>query len=194
MPIVILVLGLVLLLGAHMVPTRPALRGQLVGRFGQTGYAGLFAIASLGGLVLVVWGYGAARSAGLTGSLMLYDPPAWTRHLVALLMIPVFPLLAATGSTSRIRTVVKHPMLVAVKLWAVAHLIANGSVPDVILFGSVLAWAVVDRISVKRRGAQTPPAVAGWTQRDTIAVVVGLALYLAFVFRLHLWLIGVSPV
>ena len=115
MPILLLVLGLVLFLGAHTVPTRPALRGALVGRFGQTGYAALFAIASLGGLVLIVWGYGAARSAVLTGAMMLYNPPASTRPLIALPRIPVFPLLAATGSTAPARTRAKHPRRAGLK-------------------------------------------------------------------------------
>ena len=109
-------------------------------------------------------------------------------------MIPVFPLLFAAYLPGRIKAAVKHPMLTAIKLWALAHLLANGTLPDLLLFGGLMAFAVFDRISVKRRGVAPSAPVAGWTAGDGIAVVAGLALYGAFVWRLHLWLIGVSPV
>lgn len=187
----ILILGLVIFIGAHLVPTRPALKASLVGRVGAGGYKGAFSLASLLGLVLIVWGYGLARS---EGAFVLWDAPVWTRHLAATLMIPVFPLLFATYLPGRIKAAVKHPMLTAVKLWALSHLIANGTVPDLLLFGGLLAYAVFDRISVKRRGVPNPAPVAGWTRNDTIALVGGLVVYVAFVLRLHVWLIGVSPV
>ncbi|MEJ1158503.1 NnrU family protein [Prosthecomicrobium sp. N25] len=185
----LLVLGLFLFLGAHTLPMSRDRRAGLVARLGEGGYKGLFTALSLAGLVLIVWGYGQARA---EGALLLWDPPRWTRHLAALLLVPVFPLLAVGKRDGFIRGTVKHPMLTAVKLWAAAHLIANGTLPDVLLFGSFLAWAVVDRISVKRRGEPNPPR-SPWTRGDTIAVVAGLALYAAFAWRLHLWLIGVSP-
>jgi uncharacterized membrane protein len=186
----LLVLGLVLFLGAHTLPILRDRRAGLIDRLGQGGYRGLFTALSLAGLVLIVWGYGAARS---EGALVLWDPPRWTRHLAATLMIPVFILLAVPRRPGYIRALVKHPMLLAVKIWATAHLVANGTLPDLLLFGGFLAWAVVDRISVKRRGEPNPPP-SPWTRGDTVAVLAGLVLYGAFVWRLHLWLIGVSPV
>lgn len=187
----LLVLGLAIFLGIHLVPTRPDLRARFVKRFGEGGYKALFSAASLAGLVLIVWGYGAARAAG---AVVLWDPPVFTRHLAATLLIPVFPILFAAYLPGRIKATLKHPMLTAVKLWALAHLIANGTLPDLVLFGGFLGYAVFDRISVKRRGLPEPAPVVGWTRNDTLAVGFGLAVYLAFVVRLHLWLFGVSPV
>ena len=98
------------------------------------------------------------------------------------------------GLPGRIRTITKHPMLVATKIWALAHLLANGSLADVILFGSFLVWAVADRISLKRRSPLSVPSLPSSRVNDAIAVVLGLALYLAFIFGVHAWLFGVSPI
>lgn len=185
-----LVIGLLAFVGAHLVPAVPSLRGAVEARGGAGGRRILVSVLSAIGLALMIYGYGAARA---EGALVLWDPPRWTRHLAATLLIPVFPLLIATYVPGRIKAAVKHPMLTAVKLWALAHLVANGTLPDVLLFGGLLAWAVFDRISVKRRGLPNPPA-SPWTSGDTVAVVAGLALYGLTVWRLHLWLIGVSPV
>lgn len=184
----ILIAGLVLLLGAHSVGivSRDA-RAALVARMGEGAYKGLASVLSLIGLVLVVYGYGLARE----NPVPVWDPPTWTRHLSALLMLFVFPLLFAAYLPGRIKAAVKHPMLAALKIWAFAHLLANGTLADLVLFGSVLAWAVVDRISVKRRGPLAP--VAGKAANDLAAVGLGLAVYLLFAFWLHAWLFGVAP-
>ena len=125
---------------------------------------------------------------------VLYWTPTWLRHLALLLLVPVFPLLLAAYLPGRIQTTVKHPMLAAIKLWAVAHLLANGMLADVLLFGTFLVWAVVDRISLKRRAPRPVPGAQPSKMNDLIAVVGGLALYVAFILWLHLWLIGVAPI
>ena len=191
---VVLVIGLVLFLGVHSTRiVAPDFRARFIAQRGEGAWKGLYSIVSLIGFVLIVWGYGLSR----LDPVVLYVPPEWLRHVSLLIMLPVFILLAAAYLPGHIKARAKHPMLVAVKLWALAHLIANGTLADLLLFGAVLAWAVVDRISVKRRpveapghGASAPPSA----RNDAIAVVVGLALYVAFVLFLHRWLIGVSPI
>ncbi|GAB4562415.1 MAG: NnrU family protein [Rhizobacter sp.] len=185
----LLVLGLVLFLGMHSVAiVAPAWRDAQAAR-NEKLWKGVYALVSLVGFGLLVYGYGLARQSPL----VLYTPPAGMRHLVMLLMLPVFPLLLAAYLPGRIKTLTKHPMLVATKLWALSHLLVNGTLADVLLFGGFLAWAVAERISLKRRVARpvlgAPPSAAN----DAIAVVVGLALYGLFVWQAHTWLIGVSP-
>jgi len=185
-----LILGLALFLGVHSIGIlAPAWRDRTAARLGQGPWMGLYSLASLLGLVLIVWGYGQAR----LDPTALYAPPLWTRHLALLLMVPVFPLLLATYLPGRIQAAVGHPMLAAVKLWAFAHLLANGNVADVILFGAFLVWAAADRISLKGRTAPVVPGAAAGKANDWIALVAGLALYVAFLGGVHLWLIGVSP-
>jgi uncharacterized membrane protein len=187
----VLIIGLVLFLAAHSVSiVNEPWRNKMVARLGEAPWQGLYALVSLAGFVLIVWGYGMARQAPV----VLYVPPVWMRHVTLLLMIPVFPLLLAAYLPGRIKTAAKHPMLAAVKLWAFAHLLANGMLADVVLFGSFLAWAVVDRISLKRRVPRLVPGAPPSKLNDVIAVVGGLVLYVAFVLWLHLWLIGVSPI
>lgn len=186
----LLILGLVLFLGAHFLPMATQLRGNLVARLGENGYRGLMALASLAGLVLIVWGYGLARR----DPVILWHPPFWTAHIAWSLMAIAFVLVVAAYIPGKIREKLRHPMLAGVKIWAFAHLIANGTLADLVLFGAVLAWAVIDRISLKKREAAGLVAVTGGPVRnDVIAVVVGLAVYAAFLLYLHEWLIGVAP-
>ena len=186
-----LILGLVIFLGVHSVEIfSPTFRSRAVARLGEGPYKGLYSLLAIVGFVLLVWGYGVARQ----DPVLLYAPPIWVRHLTLLLMLPVFPLLFAAYLPGRIKTATKHPMLASVKIWAFAHLLANGMLADVLLFGGFLAWAVVDRISVKRRAVVRPvPGPPPGKLNDVIAVVGGLAVYVAFVFGLHTWLIGVPP-
>lgn len=185
----VLVLGLVIFFGVHSLSiVSRSTRDRLAARLGPSGWRAAYSVASIVGLVLIVWGYGLAREAPV----VVWDPPVFTRHIAATLMIFVFPILFATFLPGRIKAAMKHPTLVAVKIWAFAHLIANGTLADVLLFGSFLAWAVADRISVKRRGA-AQPAVAGPARNDLMAVGFGLAAYVLFAFVLHAWLFGVSP-
>jgi uncharacterized membrane protein len=182
-----LVAGLVIFFGMHSIRIiAPSWRDGMVERLGPLGWKAVYSLASLAGFVLLVSGYGAAR----LEPVLLYQPPVWMRHLTMLLMLPVFPLLLSAYLPGRIKAAVKHPMLTATKAWALAHLLSNGMLADVLLFGSFLLWAVVDRISVGRRTPATP-VVAGPVRNDVIAVIAGLALYFVFVAWAHRSLIGV---
>ena len=189
----VLLAGLVIFLGVHCVSiVAPAWRVAQVARRGELAWKGVYSLVSALGLVLIVVGYGLARREPV----VLYVPPAGMRHLALLLMLPVFPLLFAAYLPGRIRRAAKHPMLLAVKLWALAHLLANGTLADVLLFGGFLAWAIVDRISVKRRPpaeAHRAPAAPARPANDAIALTAGLALYGLFIAGGHRWLTGVSP-
>lgn len=190
----LMIVGLVVFLGMHSVPIATGLHGTLEARLGARGYRLVFTALSVVGLIAIIWGFGIWKYQ--QGSAILYVPPVWMAHIALLLMAISFVLLAAAHGKSHIRKRVKHPMLVAVKIWAFAHLLANGAVADVVLFGAFLAWAVADRISVKRReraGRLTPAAFEPTVKGDVIAVGTGLIVYVLFVWKLHLWLIGVSP-
>jgi len=185
-----LILGLVLFLGMHSVSiVAPAWRDAQAARFGDLPWKGIYAVISIVGVAMLVTGFGMARHSPV----VLYTPPAWGRHVTALLMLPVFPLFLATYLPGRIKTAAKHPTLVSVKLWAVAHLIANGTLADVLLFGGFLAWAVADRISMKHRVQRPLPGAPAGPANDLIVIVVGLVLYGFFVAWGHRWLFGVSP-
>ena len=189
----VLVVGLVIFLGVHSVSiVAPGWRTATVARLGERPWKGLYSLASAVGLALIIVGYGMARK----DPVVLYTPPAALRHLALVLMLPVFPLLFAAYLPGRIRAAAKHPFLLAVKFWALAHLLANGMLADVLLFGGFLAWAVADRISVKRRpAAQTHevPAAPPRAANDAIALIGGLVVYAVFIIWAHRWIIGVSP-
>lgn len=182
-----LVAGLLIFFGAHSVRIfAPAWRDAMVSRLGAGGWKAVYSVVSIAGFVLIVGGYAQAR----LEPFVLYLPPAGLRHLTALLMLPVFPLLLAAYLPGRIKGAVKHPMLAATKAWALSHLLANGMLADVLLFGSFLVWAVLDRISAGKRPAPVATAT-GSLRNDVIAVVGGLVLYAVFVKWAHLRLIGV---
>lgn len=188
-----LIVGLVLFLGVHSVSiVSRSGRDRLVQRLGEGPWKGVYSLIALVGFVLIIYGYAQARETPV----LLYTLPTGFRHLAALLMLPVFILLAAAYLPGRIQRMAKHPMLLAVKFWALSHLLAQsatgGTLADVLLFGGFLAWAVADRISVKRRGVAAPQA-KGSAVNDVIAVVVGLAVYVLFVVWAHAWLFGVRP-
>lgn len=188
----LLILGLVLFLGTHSVQiAAPALRERAIAGGGGTRAWMLSYMAISGiGLVLVIIGYGMARH----DAPLLYHPPTALRHLTLLVMLPVFPLLIATYLKGRIGQLLGHPMLIATMLWAVAHLMANGNLADVLLFGSFLVWAALDWQSLLRReSSASPRAGANWGRNDAIAIIVGLAIYLAFIGGVHALLVGVSP-
>ena len=188
-----LIIGLVLFLGVHSVRIfAPDFRKTQIDVRGLNAWKGIYSVVSLIGFVILVWGYGIARQ----DPVVFWVAPLWMSHLVALLMIPVMILLVASQvPAGRIKAAVKHPQLLAVKIWAVAHLLVNGDLASVVLFGAFLAWAVVDRISEKKRlrAGITSNPVAGPVKWDVISVVGGLVLYVLFVAFLHKWLIGVSP-
>jgi uncharacterized membrane protein len=184
----VLLLGLLLFLGAHSVSiVNDAWRNRMAAKLGERAWQGLYALVSVAGFVLIVWGYGLARNEPV----VLYVPPAWLHMVAVVLLVPVFPLLLAAYLPGRIQAATRHPMLAATKLWAFAHLLANGMLADVLLFGAFLAWAVLDRISMKNRTQRPIPRLPPGRANDLIAVAGGLALYAAFVLWLHGWLIGV---
>ena len=187
-----LVLGLALFLGIHSLSifARP-LRDRLVQRLGEIGFKIVYSLVALAGFLLIIRGYGAAR----LDPTVLYVPPDWTRHLTMLLMLVVFPGFLATYFPGRISDALKHPTLVAVKAWALSHLLVNGTLAAVILFGAFRAWAVIDRISVKRRSATSAaPSFPRRGINDFVVVIGGLAAYAAFAFWLHPAWIGVSVI
>lgn len=186
-----LLLGLVIFLGVHSVSiVNDPWRNRMVAEMGEWPWKSLYTLVSIAGFVLIVLGYGLARQ----DPVVLYTPPAWLHPVAMVLLIPVFPLLLAAYLPGRIRTAAKHPMLAATKLWAVAHLLANGMLADVFLFGAFLVWAVLDRVSIKRRTPRPIPTLPPSRANDILAVTGGLALYAAFVLWLHGWLIGVPLV
>jgi uncharacterized membrane protein len=183
------ILGLVVFLGTHVFVTMRDHRAAVVARIGEWRYRGLFSLVSIVGIVLIGYGFAAYRAAG---PIMMWYPPGWTRHIVVALMWPASICVAAAYIPGNIKRVLKHPMLVGVKTWAFAHLCANGDLGGIILFGSVLAWAVYDRITLKhRKDAGAPPIPVGGAKNDIIAIVVGTIIYLALGFVFHPVVIGV---
>ncbi|TLD47301.1 MAG: hypothetical protein FAZ92_00441 [Accumulibacter sp.] len=188
----LLILGLATFLGVHSTRIfAEEFRNAQVAKLGLNGWKAVYSIASIAGFVLIVVGYGEARMAPV----VVWSPPLWTQHVAALLTIPAFILLAAAYVPgTRIKRAVGHPMVAAVKVWAFAHLISNGTLADFLMFGSFLAWAILDYASARRRDrAAGTEYVAGPMSRDLTAVVVGLAAWAAFSSWLHVWLIGVRP-
>jgi uncharacterized membrane protein len=188
----ILILGLIIFIGAHAFTMARQPRAQAILRLGEGPYKGLYSLVSLIGLVLIVWGFGQYRAGGY---IQVWNPPVWTRHIAIPLVWVAFVAFAAAYLPGRIRRTLKHPMLAGLKIWALAHLLANGDLGSILLFGALLAWAVVARISTKRRDEVLDhggPAAApvGW-RNDILAIVIGTALYLVFLIWLHPLLIGV---
>ncbi len=182
----LLVVGIVVFLGIHLLPTVPNLRERLIARLGQNGYRAMFSVLSIAGFALLVWGFATAPV------IQVWSPPAWTRWVAIVLMLPAFIFLVAAYVPGRIKAAVKHPFLVAIKTWALAHLIANGDLASIILFGSFLAYAVYDRIALKGRKPTEliGAAAAGGPRNDLIAVVLGVLFYVVFLVWLHPLLIG----
>ena len=184
-----LVLGLVLFLGMHSISIfAEGFRDRMAAK-SLLGWRAFYSLISLAGFILVVRGYADAR----LDPTILYAPPVWLKHLASLLLLPVFVLFLAPYLPGRIKTATRHPQLVAVKLWALAHLLVNGTLADVVLFGSFLAWAVVDRISFKRRTPRTVTPVKASGMNDVILIVFGLAAYAGFALWAHAAWIGIAP-
>lgn len=188
----ILLTGLLIFFACHTFRwLTPYYRDRLISLLGMRGYKALYSVISLIALIFIVWGYSLSRA----DPVLLWLPPIWTRHLAALLMLPAMILLIATylpGTYLKAR--LHHPMLLAVKTWALAHLISNGTLADVILFGSFLIWAIAGFIYCRRednlKGFSAPP---GRVRRDMLALFSGVFLYFVFTFYLHELLIGVRP-
>ena len=182
----LLIVGIAVFLGVHLLPTAAGLRAEVASKLGENGYKIAFSLLSLASLALLIYGYAKAPS------VQVWSPPEWTRFVAIVLMLPAFIFLVAAYVPGRIRSRLKHPFLVAIKTWALAHLLANGDLASMILFGSFLAYAVYDRITLKHR---RPSSVVGLEgpekpQNDVIAIVLGTVLYAVFLVWLHPFLIG----
>jgi uncharacterized membrane protein len=189
MGLAIEIVGLVLFLGAHVFVSLRGRRDAMIKTIGRGPYLGLFSLVAVVGLLLI--GYGFARYRA-EGTIPIWYPPAWTRHIVVAAMWPASIAVVAAYIPGDIKRVFKHPMLVGDKIWAAAHLCANGDLGGIILFGAVLAWAVYDRISLKRRSDPgAPPIPIGGRRNDVIAIIVGTILFLALGFAFHPFVIGV---
>jgi uncharacterized membrane protein len=185
----ILIIGLILFFTLHSLAIfAPRWREKKRQQWGRGAWRWIYSLGSLITVGLITWGYSQAR----LSPIVVYLPPAWAKHVTALLMFAVFPLLYATFLPCGIRRVLKYPDLVAIKLWAVAHLLANGMLADIILFGSFLGWAVINRISLKRR-IRLIPSGARSEFNDLVAIIAGLVTYLLVLFYLHYKVIGVVP-
>ncbi len=192
----LLIVGLALFIGVHSLSIiAPQIKPKVVASIGELPWKGLYSIASLAGFIALLWGYGDAR----LDPQIIYLPAPWLRHVALLLLLFVFPLLLATYLRGHIKQRLKHPTLIAVKVWAFSHLLANGMLADIVLFGAFLSWAVVLLIVNKRRAraaaldtASTP--LSATIAHDFASVIGGLVLYIVFVLWLHKSLIGVAPV
>jgi uncharacterized membrane protein len=190
--LLVMMLGLVLLLGGHGLTAQRELRARIISSSGEGAYKAGYALVALLGLVLTIWGFAEYRA---TGWIDVWRPPTAFKHITVALMLPAVILVVASYIRGRIYTALKHPMLAGVKLWAAAHLLANGDLGSIILFGSFLAWAVYDRISLKHRAdSGAPPIPVGGLGNDLIAVAVGCVAYLALAFVFHPVVIGVAVV
>ena len=184
----LLVLGLLIFLSTHIFVSFRDARADVIARMGLHTYRAVFTLVSIFGLVLIVWGYGQYRAHEW---IQLWSPPAFMRHITIGLMLFATIFIVAVFIPSHIKTRLKHPMLAGIKTWAFAHLLSNGDLGSILLFGTFLAWGVYARIAAKRRGDLGPQAAsAGWTN-DAIVVVVGIVVYLALGYAFHPVAIGV---
>jgi uncharacterized membrane protein len=188
---IMLLMGLALFIGAHTFATFRADRAAVIEQVGENRYKGLFSLVAGVGLVLIIWGFILYRREGY---ISVWEPPVWMRHVAILIMWFSFVMLAASHAKGgRIRGWLRHPMLNALKAWAFAHLLANGDLGSIILFGTLLIWAVYDRIALKWRGDVGAVRIDHFTRADAIVLVVGTVLWIAMIFA-HPWLIGVSVI
>jgi uncharacterized membrane protein len=185
----LLIVGIIVFLGLHLLPAVPGLRERLAARLGENGYKALFSLLSIAGFALLVYGFARAPL------IQVWSPPGWTRWAAIVLMLAAFIFLVAAYVPGQIKARLKHPFLVAIKIWALAHLIANGDLASIILFGSFLAYAVYDGITLKHRQPTSLIGVqeTGPPRNDVIAIVLGVALYVVFLVWLHPLLIGTAP-
>jgi len=189
MGLAVLIFGLLIFVSAHVFVTARDHRAALIARVGELPYKALFSLVSVVGVVLIAWGFARYRA---TDWIDIWYPPAGMRYVTAALMWPALISATAAYFPGDIKRTLKHPLLVGVKLWAFAHLLVNGDLGSIILFGSILGWAVYDRISLKHRTDPGAPLIQmGGRQNDVIAIIVGSILYLALGLVFHPLVIGV---
>lgn len=187
-----LIVGLIVFLGVHSIGIlAPNFRAAMLRRLGEASWKGIYSLIALAGLVLLIWGYGETREAPT----LVWLPPTWTAHVAGAFMLPAFILLvAAYVPGTYIKARIGHPMVLAVKVWALAHLFSNGTANDLLLFGGFLIWSVVYFAVARSRDriqGTTYPAISVY--RDLIAVAGGIVVWLLFALVAHEWLIGVTP-
>lgn len=188
----VLVLGLVIFLATHSVRIVAGdWRRSMIARLGEGPWKGLYTIASAIGLVLIIWGYGMAR----VDPVLLWIPPLWLKHLALLLNLIAMVLFAAyLVPAGWIKARLGHPMILAVKIWAFAHLLSNGTLADLLLFGGFLVWAIFAFAAFRRRDrAAGTVRIAGPVRNDLASIFAGVVIWAALLWGLHLWVIGVSP-
>ena len=189
----LLIIGIILFLGVHLVRVvAPGFRQSMIVSLGERGWRAAYSIASLATLILLIYGFGQARA--VTG--MLYNPPVWMAHItITLMLVAMICLVASLLPAGHIATKTKHPMVLSVKIWALAHLLANGDTSSVLLFAAFLAWGVILRISLKRRERAGEITLRPFVSAkyDLYAVVIGIVAWGLIIWKLHEWLIGVSP-
>src|SRR5437868_898109 len=192
MGLLVMILGLVVFFGVHTLTIQRKLRAQVIAATGEGGYKIGYALASFAGLALIIWGFSQYRA---TGWIDVWNPPTALKHITVALMLPAVIMVVASYIRGRIYTTLKHPMLTGIKLWAAAHLLANGDLGSIILFGSFLSWSVFDRITLKRRtDGGGPPIPVGRPRHGPIALAVGAIPYLALAFAFHPAVIGVPVI
>jgi uncharacterized membrane protein len=185
----IFLIGLVIFIGTHSIYIlAPGVRDAMIARIGYNPWRGLYSLLSLAGLVLLIYGYGQAR----LDPVVLFEPPVWARDFAFTLMIVALPLLIASffPTPTRIGRFVKHPMLMAVTIWSLAHVLVTGTLAGVLLSAVFFGWALAARFSLLARPMTAPSGAAPNPRNDWIAVLIGIALWAAFLFVLHDWLIG----
>ena len=189
----LLILGIVLFLGLHLIRVvAPGFRLAMIERFGKPAWSAAFSVAGILTLILLIYGFGIARQQ----TTVLYSPPVWMAHItITLMLIALICLAASLLPAGHIAVKTKHPMVLSVKIWAFAHLLANGDSAAVLLFAAFLAWGVVLRIALKRRERAGEPVLRSFVSAkyDLWAVVIGFVAWALLLWRVHEWIIGVSP-
>jgi uncharacterized membrane protein len=191
--VLVLILGLIIFLGVHSVRIfAEGWRQSMIARLGDGPWKGIYSILSIAGFILIIWGYGLARQ---DPWLLWPPPPIWLRHIAGLLNLIALLLFALyLVPSGYLKARLGHPMLLAVKVWAFAHLLSNNTLADLILFGAFFIWALADFRAARRRDRATGIVrIAGPVRYDAIAVAAGLVIWAAILWRLHEWVIGVSP-
>lgn len=188
----ILIIGVVLFIVTHTVRSiAPGFRSAMIEKMGVNGWRGAHSVASTVSLAVMIYGYVIAPTVNV------WFPPVWTAHIaVTLMLIAMICLVAGLLPAGHVVVKTKHPMVLSIKIWAFAHLVANGDLASIILFGALLAWAVFMRIALKRRQRAGELVLRPFvsSRNDILALVIGLVVWLAFLLKLHEWLFNVAPI